>query len=143
MKIQLLIAISDSDYMEHLSRVLMEKYADAFEVSACSGAERVETITAQRKFDVALLEMKLAEHANLQAIQMPLLLWDDKAGLGQKSEHLMKIRKYQRISNMTSQILGQYAEVFVGCGELDGERASMTVVWSPTGGCGKTTTALA
>ena len=36
MKIQLLIAINDIDYAEHLSRVLTEKGEDISEVSLCS-----------------------------------------------------------------------------------------------------------
>ena len=39
MKIQLLIGICQSDYAEHLSRVLAEKHADVFEVSVCSKPE--------------------------------------------------------------------------------------------------------
>ena len=48
MKIQLLIALNDIDYTEHLSKVLSEKYADRFEISICSSAERLQDTLSRR-----------------------------------------------------------------------------------------------
>jgi len=143
MKIQLLIAIVDGEYREHLSRVLRDKYSDAFEISICSNLELVRGLLGKKHYDVAILDPEMAEDATLRsAVQMPVLLWDGSAVLGRQSAGLKRIRKYQKISGIVSEMLELYAEV-AGMGAGYGNRGSITVVWSPVGGCGKTTVALA
>lgn len=143
MKIQLLMAINDSDYAEHLSQSLTEQYADMFEVSICSANDRLKELTDIRRFEVALLSPGLTEYTNLQMIQLPLLLWDGMTAITTQEEALKKIRKYQRISGIISEILAQYAEVSDGKGSFDDTQTHITAVWSPAGGCGKTTVAIA
>lgn len=140
MRIQLLIADSDRDYTEHLSQVLMEKYADVFEVSACSGVSSLTELLACRGYDVALLSRDLAAEAGLNRIKLPLLLWDG-ASSGQM-EGLDGVRKYQRISSIAGEVLERCAEVS-SIASGSGRDAHITVVWSPAGGVGKTTAALA
>ena len=143
MKIQLLVAIGDKSYMEHLSGVLSEKYAEVFEVSICSTEMRLQELLDRRQFDIALLDPELADRCSLSAIRMPLLIWDGSGVLKEQAGNLGKIRKYQRISKITSELLGRYAQVSnAGTGFAD-TRARVTAVWSPAGGCGKTTVALA
>lgn len=143
MKIQLLIATKDDDYAEHLSRQLSERYAEMFEVSVCSSERRLRELTDHRSFDEALLDVDLAEDVSLEGIRLPLLLWDGNASVDGQAAMLKVIRKYQRISTMAGQLLEQYALAFSGSGVLDEERARITAVWSPAGGTGKTTVALA
>ena len=76
MKIQLLIGICQSDYAEHLSRVLAEKHADVFEVSVCSKPELLGQTMDKRRFDAALLDGEMAGAADLSAVRLPLLVWD-------------------------------------------------------------------
>lgn len=143
MKIQLLIAVSESDYAEHLSRVLTEKSADIFEIGVCSTPELLGELLAKRRFDAALLDAEMAAVADLSAIRLPLLVWDGVSELGEKEEGLSRIRKYQRISAISSDVVQQYASV---CGPKEGfstGRAAITAVWSPAGGSGKTAVALA
>ena len=142
MKIQLLIATGDEDYREQLSQVLTEKYADTFEISVCSSAQRLEELLSRRKFDAALLDPELVQYAELSRVCLPLSFWSGTAGETVWKE-VRQIRKYQRISAMVSQLLEQYATVAERGGEVDLERGRITVVWSPAGGCGKTTAALA
>ena len=143
MKIQLLIAIVDGEYREHLSRVLRDKYSDAFEISICSNLELVRGLLGKKHYDVAILDPEMAEDATLRsAVQMPVLLWDGSTVLGRQSAGLKRIRKYQKISGIVSEMLELYAEV-AGMGAGYGNRGSITVAWSPVGGCGKTTVALA
>lgn len=143
MKIQLLIAVRDLDYMEHLSQVLSEKYEDTFELSICSSVDHLEDMTRQRRFDVALLDAGLEHSVNLQSVKMPLLLWSDAAEYSQQTAGVKRIRKYQRISAMVSQILELYSEISDQGVGMDSERTHICVVWSPAGGSGKTTVALA
>ena len=141
MKIHLLIADGDRDYAEHFSRILLEKYTNMFEVSSCSTAGQLVEILSQHEYDVALLSPVLAESANLHGVRLPLLLWDG-ASTGWK-EGMDSLRKYQRISIIVGEILERYAEVSSFGIDPNGNRARITVVWSPAGGVGKTTVALA
>lgn len=143
MKIQLLIAIGESDYAEHLSRVLTEKSADIFEISSCSKPELLEEVLGKRSYDVALLDAEMVEAANLAAIQLPLLIWDGSSSIGECGQKLSRIRKYQRISTISSDVALQYAEKCGTRKDFSTGRARITAVWSPSGGVGKTTVALA
>ena len=144
MKIHLLIANSDCGYVEHLSRVLTENYADTFEVIVCSSEDKLIELLEERRLDIALIEPSLADHVPLSQIRLPLLLWDGIAELGEQSKNITKIRKYQRISTLAGQVLERYAGVSSLDAKFDGEqRGQITLVWAPAGGCGKTTTALA
>ena len=143
MKLQLLIAIGHQDYMEHLSDVLTQRYGETFEVSVCSTGERLRELLSRRRFDAALLDETLAEEADLSAVRLPLLLWDGAAALGPRGAEMEKLRKYQRISTMTGQVLERYAAVCDSPAGFETGRGRITAVWSPAGGCGKTTVALA
>lgn len=143
MKIQLLVAIAQQDYLEHLSDVLTQRYGETFEVSVCSTGEHLRELLSRRCFDAALLDSVLAEEADLGGVRMPLLLWDGAGTLGPHGEKLEKLRQYQRISAMTGQVLERYAGVCGGQEGFDTGRGRITAVWSPAGGCGKTTVALA
>lgn len=143
MKIQLLIGIDDIDYMEHLSRVLAQQYADLFEVSACSTREGLEDMLSHRHFEVALVSPALTNAFVGRRVQLPLLLWDGMEAVEVQAENWVRLRKYQRISSLTGEILEHYAGVSNRSGGFDTARGRITAVWSPAGGSGKTTVALA
>jgi len=141
MRIQFLIADKDKDYTDHFSNMLVERYADVFEVSSSSGGESLAELLSHRRFDVALLSPELAEGADLSGIRLPLLLWDGRTSGWM--EGTQGLRKYQRISSIVSTVLERCAEI--NTMGLDPAHACgrVTVVWSPAGGVGKTTAALA
>ena len=143
MKIQLLIGETDEGYVEHLSRVLLEKYADLFEVSVCTQGERARELNGRMAFDVALLSVEMAQQIALEGIRLPLLLWDGGAVPDGALGELPRIRKYQRISAMVGSVLEEYAQVAGGNRSQEATRARITAVWGPAGGTGKTTVALA
>lgn len=143
MKIQLLIAVCESDYAEHLSRVLAERSADLFVVSVCTAPERLAELLDGRRFDAALLDADMARGANLAAIRLPLLVWDGAAELDESLQSLPRLRKYQRISAMSGDVVRRFAAVSGPQEGFAGGRAAVTAVWSPAGGVGKTTVALA
>lgn len=142
MRIQLLIASEDKDYCQHLSRVLAERYADTFEVSICSTHDKLAATLTGHRYDVALLSVQMAQDAKLDKVTLPLLLWDDAAAEWNGQE-LANVRKYQRISHLTGDVLGRYAKVAGRKNLPDSDRVRICAVWSPAGGTGKTTTALA
>ena len=141
MKIQLIIGSDDVDYLEHLSRVLAGRYADTFEVNTCSLPEKLGEIAQRGRFDVALLSPSMLEHAPTQMARLTLVLWEDGQGTALPGQILL--RKYQRISSLVGDILQQYAQVSSQALGLTAEDVVVTAVWSPSGGSGKTTVALA
>ena len=143
MLIKLLIAAMDSDYAGHLSGFISVYYADAVSVSVCSSAGGLSDLLASQRFDVALLDAEMAEGADLRYVHMPLLLWAEEEQSAEPDRDLKKVRKYQRISSIVADVLERYAKVTSNSHSPDLRRARVTAVWSPAGGVGKTTVALA
>ena len=142
MKIRLLIATADKDYTDHMTKTLSKGYADTLELNICSTPERLAALTSSNRYDAALLEPDFVSAAKPGSILVPFVLIDEFGHSGDGGE-LKRIRKYQRISSMTGQILQSCAEAGKGTGAADASKAQMTAVWSPAGGAGKTTVALA
>lgn len=138
MKTRLLIVSSDKDYVDHLSRVLTEKHESVFEVTICTAAERLAELQGGKKFDIALIESSVK--AVIPDVRLCFQLWSEESGV-RGLEGVQRIPKYQRVSQIVSQILARYAEVSTaGPGEV---QAKISAVWSPAGGSGKTTVSLA
>jgi MinD-like ATPase involved in chromosome partitioning or flagellar assembly len=142
MKLKLLIATPDNDYAEHISGVLTEKFAESFEVSVCSSEERLHELLSVNKYDSALLEHDPSLIPGINSIRLPFLLIDESASLSNVSP-IKHIKKYQRISSIVGHILEGYSEVGGNFVALNANKARITAVWSPAGGVGKTTVALA
>ena len=142
MKVRILIALKDNDYVERLSRVMSEKYANLLEITACSGEEGLQQILQRDHVDVALVDPELVDSLDMAAVRMPILLWDGMADVSAIDERVQIIKKYQRISAITATILERYSMLPHNDPEIDGG-AEIITVWSPAGGCGKTTVALA
>ena len=143
MKTQLLVATADCGYAEHLSNVLSEYYSDVIDVSMCGAAEDFEERLAARKFDIALLEADMVEKGGLQSIRLPLVLWSENEQTSEVPDGIKTIRKYRRISSMVGEVLELYAKSLKNGSSACSKRARVTAVWSPVGGVGKTTAALA
>ena len=142
MKIKLIIASGDDIYAEHLSKVLSDKYSDAFEVSVCSSIERLTELVSKSKYDAALLEPGYLIPDVMEAVRLPLLL-NDSFVVAQGQSNLRKINKHQRISSIAGTVMEYYAELGSIGISLGVNRAHITAVWSPGGGVGKTTVSLA
>ena len=143
MKIKLLIATGDNDYAEFISNILSEKYADTFDTGVCSSGERLRDLLSAGRFDIVVLESSFVNSTNLRSVQLPLILADESEFSSPSDGEIKKIRKYQRISSIVGNILENYAEENKGLGTFGANKANVTVVWSPSGGSGKTTVALA
>lgn len=142
MKIQLLLAIGDKDYSDFLSRVLTNRYMD-FEVTVCSSREKLPELLRSNQHEVVILDSAFNEGMDLSGVRLSFLLWSDAERLGGINTELPLLSKYQRISKMVNQILSQYAKVAGMQQDMKSHNVRVTVVWSPAGGCGKTSVALA
>jgi len=143
MKIKLVIATCDSDYAEHLSNVLSEKFADEFSISVCSLDDELSEILGKVKFDAALIELQFTKPEKLSMVRLPIILYDESDNVPDEYECFVKIRKYQKISSIAGEVLQAYAETTASASGPGINKANVTACWSPSGGVGKTTVALA
>jgi len=140
-KIQLLIATAESDYSDFLSNVLSTKYTDTFSVGICSSKEKLDDILSAKRYDVVIGEHDWISSFNTQSVKLVLSLWNEQS-LSGVNESIVKVRKYQRISTIVSDILEHYATIASGLSKFGTERGKIVAVWSPAGGTGKTSVAL-
>lgn len=143
MKIQLLIATNDRDYADYLYTVLARKQADIFELGLCSDPAKLESMLQRRTYDICLLEPVEGAAYPLERVRLPLILQGPHTELPEALRSYACIRKYQRISELVSAVLSRYSECEQSADALGQAAAKITAVWSPAGGVGKTTVALA
>ena len=112
-------------------------------MSLCGTPERLNEQLSTRKYDIALLDAAMIEEGSLASVRLPLALWSDNENSSEIPDGIKKIRKYRRISSMVGEVLELYAKGLKSVSGAGSKRARVTAVWSPMGGVGKTTAALA
>jgi hypothetical protein len=105
--------------------------------------EGLQEILLQKKYNVVIFDTEMAEHIDTNSIQLPLLLWSEAEMSGNIQEEFGRINKYQRISSIVAVVLEQYARLSKRSSNPSSNRAKITAVWSPAGGVGNTSVALA
>jgi hypothetical protein len=143
LRVNLLIATVDVLYAKLLSDNISEQHADKINVSLCSSLEGLQETLYQRKYNVALFDSELIEHVDTKSIHLPLLLWSETETPEEIHKEFGRVKKYQRISSIVASILEQYAKLSKRSCNPGSNRAKITAVWSPAGGVGKTTVAMA
>jgi len=143
MKIKLLIATVDDVYAEHLSSQISLHYADLIDVAVCKTISALREMPKGAGFDVALLDEQMLSGIDVGAIRLPLLLRSGNEESTEITANIAKMRKYRRISAIVAELLERYARIQAAENSGDDERARITAIWSPAGGVGKTTIALA
>jgi len=138
----MLIATTDAEYAVLLSDYISEHHADTIEVSVCSTLECLNEVLPKQRFDVALMDKSMVEAADKSSIKQPMLLRvENEAAVD--TPDMESVCKYQRISSIIASVLERYARVSKNRISSDSRNTNITAVWSPTGGVGKTTVALA
>lgn len=141
MKIRLIVATNDEVYAEKFYIGAMQLREDV-EISICTDYHKLSTILDASYCDVCLVESDGVEFVDRDKVKLTLLLWDERRQQNVFLPELKQVNKYQRISSVLSQVIGLYAEVAPGSA-MEGKCGRITVVWSPAGGVGKTSVALA
>jgi len=146
MKIKMLIATKDNHYSKSFSDHISEFYSDKIDICEYSEQEGVSESASKKKYDAALVDSRFAGKFDLSIVTMPILLWSDiePAELpNSAAQGIIRIRKYQRISSIIAGVFEHLAKVSKTDSGLGSKSAEITAVWSPAGGVGKTTAALA
>ena len=142
MNIRLMVITPDIDYVECFSDVIEDSYKGVFKMSICSSAEKYQELSEKKKYDIVLVDVSVADDIAFPSARLSALLCDGESGAERGSEYY-PIQKYQRISHIVSELLEQYSKVAGGTGSYGKASGQMTAVWSPAGGVGKTTIAMA
>ncbi len=143
MIMKLLIAAKDTDYVEHLSKVISNKYSDTFDIYVCSSEERLKDVLAGKRYDIALMEPEFVGPAGMSGVALPLALRGPDISFVHLPAGVQQINKYQRIGSLVGEILEKYARSNPDS-DVDRNNVGRAVAfWSPAGGAGKTSAALA
>ena len=142
MKIKLLVATADLDYADHLSAVISEKYADAFEIIVCTSENRLRDLLSGGKFEIVLADPGFISLVNASSVTLLVCLADDEYTDDEWGD-IKRIGKYQRISSIVGNILEYYSQISGAVKSTVPVAAHISAVWSPSGGSGKTSVALA
>ncbi len=143
MNITIAIADSNREYLTRLSEVLQE-YED-LSVSIFTSVERLEESLRSKKFDVILFNPDICEEKlQFPNVKLSVCLYCDEVENKELYADSEKVMKYQRISNLYKEILKLYADKAGYTVNFDNSQNTRVIaMYSPMGGSGKTTIALA
>ncbi len=142
MNISVAIADKDRDYTDRLREVL-QQYND-LSIYVYTNAENLEDAIVKKRFDVVLFDADLCDRRiAFTEAKLPICLYhDDCSNLGMYLD-TAKISKYQRISNIYKEIVRLFADkAGISFGLDQSQNTKIIAVYSPLGGCGKTTIGL-
>ena len=141
MNISMVIADADKDYLQRISEVL-QTYDD-LSISVVTTAERMNQ-ALERGVDVLLFDPDLSdERMPVSAAKVAICLYSDEAKNTGLYADVQQIQKYQRVSNIYRYINRAYADKAGFSPNFSAEATRIIGVYSPIGGSGKTTIALA
>ena len=143
MNISLAIADTNRRYVEKLSEVL-QQYHD-LTISLFTNAEKLQAALDQTRFDVLLFDPDISpERLSISGVKLAVCLYSDGCGNMGLYPDCAKILKYQRISNIYKNMLREYADKAGEYADFGNRTSTKLIgVYSPAGGSGKTTVALA
>lgn len=143
MIIKIAIADSNEEYVERLLNVLSGY--DDLNLSVYTERYALEQALASKKFDVLLFDPSVYQgQLELGKDMVSVMMLDENADIPECCKAQKKVKKFQRISKIYQQILELYSEVCGDTGAIWGTGKTKVVsVYSPIGGVGKTTIALA
>jgi len=142
MKVKMLIASNDTCYTTKLSEQISKNHSDTLEITICSNPDVLEETISLNKAEIVLIDRMFVKYIEDMKVALPLIL-QEKNQADEAPEGFAAIGKYGRISGIVADILEKYSKVSKKAITGAVKTAAITAVWSPAGGVGKTTVALA
>lgn len=146
MIIKLLIVSPDSAYEKHLSNVLSNIGDRLYEITTLTQKSGFIETMQSRNYDIVLFEQSMFDsNLNFKNAKLFVVLSDEETGYKFFNNYsfIKRINKYQRISNISREILDYYSQTTDSVRPITNSPADITAVFSPAGGCGKTSVAIA
>lgn len=138
------VAIAE-DHEEYLTRLIngLEKYNE-LNLSLYTERASLEKALTTKKFDILLFNPALYDgQVSLPKATLAVLLTDESENIPESCREFCRVKKYQRISSIYRKLLDLYADVCSNISVNGGNYTSKIVFYSPIGGSGKTSIALA
>ncbi len=145
MKIDLIIADKDNEYMSRFVNYLALKYEDKYSISQFNDSEALDAYLQKEKCDIVLITPEMYEATlQLQNVKLTVLLTTYHTAQELVEQIGLYTEKYQSILAIESYMLKQFAEVSeAGIGYNKNNTANqICTVYAPIGGSGKTTVAM-
>lgn len=143
MNISIAIADPDMEYAERLSEAL-QQYAE-LTVHLYSSSVKLQKAMETKQFDIVLFDPDISKKKlDFPTVKYAVCLYSDEARNKGLYADCAKVAKYQRISSIYKEVVREYADKAGYSADLNrSQRAGTLAVYSPAGGSGKTTVALA
>lgn len=142
MIIKIVIADNHTEYVKRLVSGLQKK--KELSIFVYNKKESFEEALRTRKFDIILFTQALYDgRTALPNSALAVMLTDGSEEISEVYKKFYKINKYQRISTIYSRLLNAYADICQNTAEENDGYAKKIIFYSPMGGSGKTTIALA
>lgn len=137
MPMNLIIADTNKEYMKRLGDYISSKYQEEYTIELIDDKHQLKERVKMGKCEVVLLAPNLYDPGiNLKNIDLPIILLDEEVPLTYPDKFKRAINKYTRITKLVKYIQEEYQE-------MEKNRPLVYGVYSPAGGVGKTTIALA
>ncbi len=143
MNISIAVADGNRAYTERLSEVLQQY--EELTIHIYTSGEKLKDSMESGRFDVVLFDPDISqERLAFPGVRLPICLYSDEARNTGMYADCVKVAKYQRISNIYKEIIREYAAKAGYSADFDhSQNTEVIAVYSPVGGSGKTTVALA
>lgn len=143
MNITIAVADSNRDYIDRLSEGLQQY--EELTVCMYTNGEKLQKDMDSKHFDIVLFDPDISEDRLIFAnVGFPVYLYSDEARNKEIYADFAKVVKYQRISSIYKEIIREYADKAGYTADFDySQNTRVAAVYSPAGGSGKTTVALA
>ena len=143
MNISIAIADSNKEYLKRLVEVLQEY--EELSVAVFTSAEKLEVALEKGRYDIVLFDPDISEKKlNFYNVKLWMCLYSEEAQNIALYSECEKVIKYQRVSKIYKDVIKAYADKAGYLATFDySQNTKMIAVYSPIGGSGKTTIALA
>ncbi len=143
MKIKLLLAINDKEYSGYLSKVLASSKEDTFEITTILNKEQMLNENTKYVYEIIIISEDMYCYFESIDKSKLIVLVDETRKVSSQFEKFNLIKKYQRISNIKKEVIEIYANKSEVVIKAKKGECTLSTFWSPIGGVGKTTLALA
>lgn len=141
--IRIVLADPNMEYLTRLENVLAN-YKD-LAISIYTDKAALENALRSKKIDILLFESSIYDgQVSLGKDTLAIMLYDVEEAIPDSCKEFKKVNKYQRIGTIYQQVMYEFSEYARNRGIVIGGTKTKTIAfYSPIGGCGKTTLALA
>ncbi len=135
MAISIILADTDEDYMRRLESYILSKGDDMYEIIKYTDKAKLKSAVDEGKYDILLFSPDMYDKGlNCKKVKVAIAIYDEDDLIFETFKR--SINKYTKITSMLEYITFQYEEA-------ERNKPIIYGVYSPAGGVGKTTVALA